>query len=85
MLDADAYLGRRTWLPCPRCEDDCWNCAIKATCDLHWRSLLANEARLGISPMPELHAPVVARYRLRRRQQPDGSFLNRSRRGSLTS
>jgi hypothetical protein len=42
MLDAAAYLGRRAWLPCPRCrEDSCLNCAVNLTCDQHWRYLLA--------------------------------------------
>lgn len=40
MLDPDADLGRRAWLPCPRC------------CDVHWRYLLANETRLVFLQCP---------------------------------
>lgn len=47
MLDPDANLGRRAWLPCPRCCDDgCFTCAVGTMSDLHWRYLLANETRL---------------------------------------
>jgi hypothetical protein len=53
MLDADAYLGRRAWLPCPRCyEDGCMNCAVNHTCDQHWRYLLANEGLLVFLQCP---------------------------------
>lgn len=53
MLDPDADLGRRAWLPCPRCcTDGCSTCAVGTTCDLHWRYLLANEARLVFLQCP---------------------------------
>jgi hypothetical protein len=53
MLDADAYLGRRAWLPCPRyCEDGCINSAVNLPCDQHWRYLLANEGRLVFLQCP---------------------------------
>ncbi|MFY9809024.1 MAG: hypothetical protein WAK86_17445 [Pseudonocardiaceae bacterium] len=36
MLDPDADLGRRAWLPCPRCcTDGCSTCTVGTTCDLH--------------------------------------------------
>ncbi len=54
MLDADADLGRRAWLPCPRCccDDGCSTCAVGSSPELHWRYLLANEARLVFLQCP---------------------------------
>lgn len=53
MRDPDADLGRRAWIPCPRCgEDDCAACTAGATCDQHWRYLLANETRLVFLQCP---------------------------------
>lgn len=46
MLDADADLGRRAWLPCTRCQAECGTCNAKVTCDRHWCYLLASETRL---------------------------------------
>jgi len=53
MLDPDADLGRRAWLPCPRCRDDgCAACAAGTTCGQHWRYLLANDTRLVFLQCP---------------------------------
>jgi hypothetical protein len=53
MLDPDADLGRRAWLPCPRCHDDgCSTCDDGRCCDRHWRYLLANETRLVFLQCP---------------------------------
>ena len=54
MLDADADLGRRAWVPCPHCsKNNCPRCAEGITCDLHWQYLLANEARLVFLQCPD--------------------------------
>jgi hypothetical protein len=46
MIDPDADLGRRAWLPCPYCIDnDCAACAQRTTCGQHWRYLLANDVQ----------------------------------------
>lgn len=47
MLDSDADLGRRAWLPCPHCPDTvCSACAAGVCCDRHWCYLLASQTRL---------------------------------------
>jgi hypothetical protein len=47
-LDPQADIGRRAWVPCPRCDDnhDCVTCAQKRTCAEHWRYLLSNTGSL---------------------------------------
>ncbi|MEU6607270.1 hypothetical protein ABZ922_19795 [Streptomyces shenzhenensis] len=47
-LDPQADIGRRAWVPCPRCADSngCATCAERRTCAEHWRYLLSNSGSL---------------------------------------
>ncbi|MEU1626533.1 hypothetical protein ABZ746_14640 [Streptomyces sp. NPDC020096] len=47
-IDPSADIGRRAWVPCPRCEDHqgCEPCEAGRNCADHWRYLLSNQGRL---------------------------------------
>ncbi|MFB9837679.1 hypothetical protein [Actinoallomurus acaciae] len=47
-IDPGADIGRRAWIPCPRCRDHegCDTCGTGRTCTAHWRYLLANRGRV---------------------------------------
>jgi hypothetical protein len=47
-IDPAADLGRKAWVPCPRCEDHlgCATCEAGRNCPDHWRYLLSNKGSL---------------------------------------
>ncbi|GAA4566283.1 hypothetical protein [Planotetraspora kaengkrachanensis] len=47
-IDPHADLGRRAWVPCPRCRDDegCAECGAGRNCRDHWRYLLSTTGTL---------------------------------------
>lgn len=47
MLDADADIGRRAWIPCEGCAPSPWCAACRdgRNCERHWTYMLASAAR----------------------------------------
>lgn len=57
MIDADADIGRRAWLPCARCDAGarCSACTGGRNCHLHWAYLLGVETGNVFLQCPACH------------------------------